>query len=79
MGISGEPAFTNITRWDKAIPQYRIGHLNIVEQIKNFERQNPGLFLSGNYRDGISVGDCVIQSEKISQLVVEYFESCKTK
>jgi oxygen-dependent protoporphyrinogen oxidase len=77
MNISGEPIFTQITRWEKAIPQYHLGHLNIVEQIAAFESRYPGLFLSGNYRDGISVGDCIIQSEKISNRTMEYFASQK--
>ena len=78
MQINGEPIFTRITRWEKAIPQYHIGHLHIIEQIEKFEVRHPGLFLSGNYRDGISIGDCVIQSEKISQRVTEYLASQKT-
>ncbi|MFA5832199.1 MAG: protoporphyrinogen oxidase [Bacteroidota bacterium] len=78
MQVDGEPVFTHITRWEKAIPQYHIGHLNIVEQMKQFEERHPGIFLSGNYRDGISVGDCVIQSGKISQRVNEYLASRTT-
>ena len=78
MQIEGEPIFTHITRWEKAIPQYHLGHLKIVEHISQFEKHHPGLFLSGNYRDGISVSDCIIQSEKISKQVIEYFDSQKT-
>lgn len=78
MKIDGEPVFTHITRWEKAIPQFQLGHLNIVDQIEKFEMRYPGLFLSGNYRDGISVGDCVIQSGKISRRASEYIASQKT-
>jgi oxygen-dependent protoporphyrinogen oxidase len=77
MQINGEPVFTYITRWEKAIPQYHLGHLKIMEQISNFELQHPGLFLSGNYRGGISVSDCIIQSEKMSLQVIEYLENKK--
>lgn len=72
MHISGPPAFTHITRWEKAIPQYHLGHLNIVDKIAQFERQHPGLFLSGNFRDGISVSDCIIQSEKMCRQIAAY-------
>lgn len=75
MQISGAPVFTHITRWEKAIPQYHLGHLDIVEQISNFEQQHPGLLLSGNYRGGISVSDCIIQSENISQRVTKFVET----
>lgn len=77
MQIEGEPSFSYITRWEKAIPQYQLGHLNIVSEISQFESNHPGLFLSGNYRDGISVGDCIIQSEKMSQKIIEYFAQKK--
>lgn len=72
MHISGPPVYTHITRWEKAIPQYHLGHLNIVEKIAQFERRHPGLFLSGNYRDGISVSDCIIQSEKMCRQIAAY-------
>jgi oxygen-dependent protoporphyrinogen oxidase len=72
MQISGPPVITHITRWKKAIPQYHLGHLKIVEKIAQFEQQHPGLFLSGNYRDGISVSDCIIQSEKMCRQIAAY-------
>lgn len=79
MHINGEPIFTHITRWEKAIPQYHLGHLQVTERMAQFERLHPGLFLSGNYRGGISVSDCVLQSEKISQRIIEYIASQKTE
>ncbi|MBI2428945.1 MAG: protoporphyrinogen oxidase [Ignavibacteriales bacterium] len=77
MQINGGPVFTSITRWEKAIPQYHLGHLQIVEQMSKFEAEHPGLFLSGNYRGGISVSDCITQSEKVSDHVTKYLESQK--
>ncbi len=74
MKITGEPAYTRVTRWHRAIPQYHLGHLSIVEQIEQFEAEHPGFFLSGNFRGGIAVGDCVINSEKISKKVSEHLE-----
>ncbi len=63
LGISGAPIYVRINRWDRAIPQYAIGHLDIVEKVRQRESLHPGLFMSGNFIGGISVGDCVIQSE----------------
>jgi len=50
MNLAGKPVFSRVTRWEKAIPQYRIGHLSVMEQIRQFELRNAGIFLSGNYR-----------------------------
>lgn len=71
MNITGVPLFTHIVRWNKAIPQYHLGHLAIVGRIEQFEKSQPGFFISGNFRGGISVSDCVIQSEKTANKISE--------
>jgi oxygen-dependent protoporphyrinogen oxidase len=63
MGIDAKPDTVVVARWDKAIPQYRVGHARIIESIERFERECPGLYIGGNFRGGISVSDC-IQSAK---------------
>jgi len=74
LNISSEPVYQKIFRWNKAIPQYRIGHLSIVEKLEQFEKQHPGLFISGNFRGGISVGDCVVASEKTAERVKQFLQ-----
>jgi oxygen-dependent protoporphyrinogen oxidase len=59
MKISGEPVFQTYKYWSKAIPQYNIGYIEHEKYFDEFERNNPGITLSGNYRGGISVGDCI--------------------
>ena len=72
---SAPPVFCRIHRWKKAIPQYRIGHLALIEKIEEFERSHPGIFISGNFRGGISVGDCVTASEKTAERTKEFLSS----
>jgi len=67
MKISGEPIFSSDKFWPKAIPQYNIGYVEHENYFDRFEKKFPGIILSGNYRGGISVGDCI----KNSELVVE--------
>ncbi|MBI4427923.1 MAG: protoporphyrinogen oxidase [Ignavibacteriales bacterium] len=71
MRVKGQPIYSSVTRWEKAIPQYHLGHLSIVEQMGEFERRYPGIVLTGNYRGGISVGDCVTSSEKVAARAME--------
>jgi protoporphyrinogen/coproporphyrinogen III oxidase len=59
LGISGEPCFSHNHLWPEAIPQYEVGHGRFLEAIEDFETGNPGLFLAGTCRDGISVGQCI--------------------
>jgi oxygen-dependent protoporphyrinogen oxidase len=63
MGIAERPDTVVVARWEKAIPQYRVGHSRIIEAIERFERECPGIYVGGNFRGGISVSDC-IQSAK---------------
>ena len=77
MNVAGTPVFSSVTRWEKAIPQYRIGHLAVIEQIDQFEKNNSGFFLSGNYRGGIAVGDCVINSERTANRVISFLASAR--
>lgn len=61
--ISGVPVIMRHKLWNKAIPQYNIGYIEHERYFEQFEKENKGFFLSGNYRGGISVGDCVKNSE----------------
>ena len=69
MGLRGEPAYVKVSRWERAIPQYAPGHLAIVEQMEALEKNVPGLYLCGNYRGGIAVGDCVMSGEALASRV----------
>jgi len=70
MKISGDPIFMTSKIWAKAIPQYNIGYIEHENYFDRFENKNPGIFLSGNYRGGISVGDCVKNSELVYEKII---------
>ena len=63
MKISGEPVFKAHRYWQKAIPQYNLGYIEHERYFDEFEKKHKGIILSGNYRGGISVGDCIKNSE----------------
>ncbi len=69
MKISAEPVFMKKKIWEKAIPQYNLGYIEHENYFEKFEKENLGLYLGGNYRGGISVGDCVKNSEKITKAI----------
>ena len=71
MHIKAEPIITKERMWQRAIPQYNLGYIEHENYFDKFEKENPGIFLSGNYRGGISVGDCVKNSESVFKRIIE--------
>jgi protoporphyrinogen/coproporphyrinogen III oxidase len=67
MGVTGAPVFSHIERWERAIPQYNIGHSKIMDAIDGLEGRYPGLYVCSNYRGGIAVGDCVMSGKKTAE------------
>jgi len=67
MKISGEPVFLFYKFWPKTIPQYNIGYVEHENYFDQFEKKFPGIILSGNYRGGISIGDCIKNSELVTE------------
>ena len=59
IGLSGDPALVEVTRWPRAIPQYVVGHKDRVLRIDELVRRHAGLRLAGNWRGGIAMPDCV--------------------
>jgi oxygen-dependent protoporphyrinogen oxidase len=77
MKITAEPVFHSIIRWDRAIPQYHLGHLELVARIEDRTGQYPGLFLTGNAYHGVSLNDCTEQAEKLARRVASFLNSGK--
>lgn len=71
MKISKEPVFKAERMWPKAIPQYNIGYIEHERYFEEFEKQNRGIILSGNYRGGIAVGDCIKNSDIVYRRALE--------
>jgi protoporphyrinogen/coproporphyrinogen III oxidase len=69
MKISGTPVFTAKRFWEKAIPQYKLGYVEHENFFDHFENDNKGIILSGNYRGGISVGDCIKNAEIVANKI----------
>jgi len=62
LGAKGDPEFVETTVWPKAIPQYNVGYGEFLSAMTAAEQAHPGLHLLGNYRRGISVGQCILNA-----------------
>lgn len=70
-----KPKVLALKRFSKAIPQYEIGHNSLIEDLKKAESKLPGLWVCGNYKDGVSVPDCVSNAYERSKAVKEFLDS----
>jgi oxygen-dependent protoporphyrinogen oxidase len=69
LGISGEPLFTRVYRWDRANAQHEVGHLARVAAIDTALARHPGLFITGSGFRGVGIPDCVADARKTAAQV----------
>jgi len=69
LGIQGEPVFSRVRLWPHAIPQYELGHLDRLAGIDTALARWPGLHLRANWRDGISVADCLNSAKALAETI----------
>ena len=74
LGINGEALVTKIWKYSRALPQYNVGHGQVVESIRQAENGLPGLFLAGNYLDGPSLAKCVENGFQTAARVAAYLQ-----
>ena len=64
--IETKPEFVQVIRHSRAIPQYNIGHQGRIHSIEKGLLNIPGLYLAGNYLNGVSVGHCISEATKLA-------------
>jgi oxygen-dependent protoporphyrinogen oxidase len=67
LGVSGPPLFSRIKRWQQAMPQYHVGHLERVRRMEQLAGMLPGLELAGNYCRGVGIPHCIRSGEQASE------------
>jgi oxygen-dependent protoporphyrinogen oxidase len=75
MGAHAEPVFHHVVRWDRAIPQYHLGHLDRVAWIEGRVGRHPGLFLGGNCYRGVALNDCVEHAGLLAGRVADWLHA----
>ncbi len=69
-GIRAEPSYTEVNRWWKAMPQYKLGHLDRLAQLDTAVSRYPGLVLTGAGYRGIGIPDCIRDGDMAAERVV---------
>lgn len=65
--IKGEPVYCDVAHWPRTMPQYYVGHRDLVARIEARTAQLPGLFLAGNAFRGVGLPDCIHGGETAAQ------------
>jgi oxygen-dependent protoporphyrinogen oxidase len=71
LGITADPVLIRIFRWEKAMPQYNLGHPERLARIDEALATLPGLGLAGNGYAGIGIPDCIRSGELAVERVLE--------
>lgn len=67
LGAGDNPVFRRIIRWPQAIPQYNLGHGEIISALEKLEAAHQGLHFVGNYRGGIAAGQCIQNGLRLAE------------
>lgn len=59
LGIKGRPVVARTRRWAVGLPQYELGHKARKEVLLSTNHRLPGMFLTGNYLQGVSIANCM--------------------
>ncbi len=73
--ISGDPEKTQVNRFINAMPEYRPGHIEVIEKIEKALEEEKGIFFAGSWLKGIGVPDCIKTAESVAVKVKELSES----
>ena len=74
LGITGQPLFTHVERYERALPQYAVGHLERILRIEERALRYKGLSLAGNWSYGIGIPDCIESGERAAESLLTYLE-----
>jgi oxygen-dependent protoporphyrinogen oxidase len=71
LDLTVEPDMVRIYRWDRAIPQYLLGHEGILNTLDDILKKYPGLYLTGNAYRGIGINDCIENGYRVADEILK--------
>jgi oxygen-dependent protoporphyrinogen oxidase len=69
LGVTWKPDFTIVARWMRSMPQYHVGHLDLVAAIDRELAGFPRLALAGNACHGVGIPDSIHSGELAAERV----------
>ena len=75
MGVESPPLATHVTRWDRAIPQYAVGHLELVTKIETVLAAAGPVFITGAGYRGSGIPDCIARAHATAAAIGRRLDS----
>ncbi len=75
LGVNAAPILTRVARWSDSMPQYAVGHLNLVSEIEQRAAKLSGFALAGAAYRGVGLPDCIRSGEQAADAVWSYLHS----
>lgn len=69
LGIDAEPMLARAFPWERAMPQYNVGHLARLDRIQKELDDLPRLALAGNGYRGIGIPDCIHSGREAARAI----------
>ncbi len=70
VGLHAAPMFSKVIRWNDAMPQYHVGHLECVAIAESAIKQQPGLSIIGNSLHGVGIAPTIATAMKAAKAMV---------
>lgn len=71
IGVEGPPVLCEVHRWRAAMPQYHVGHVDLIRRIEDRVRAIAGLALAGGAYHGVGVPQCIRSGELAAERLLE--------
>ncbi|HEX7973321.1 MAG TPA: protoporphyrinogen oxidase, partial [Anaerolineales bacterium] len=72
LGFTARPVLEKVFYWERAMPQYNLGHPERLRRIDAALGELPGLALAGNGYRGIGIPDCIHSGEQAAEELIKY-------
>ncbi len=70
LSITGQPDYMDVAHWPGTMPQYHVGHRELIQQIEHSVAALPNLALAGNAYHGVGVPNCIHSGQRAADHVL---------
>jgi len=76
-GLTADPDYVEVNRWNRAMPQYTLGHLDRMEALQRSLAPYRGLYLVGAAYRGIGIPDCIRDGTEAATAIIREWKGAR--